>query len=118
MKKFSSEGLNLYWSPISIIASDLSEVTLTFSLHDPSVQKSLLKVSRYSENLFKEIALELFISIVISLILLSVSLSSIFTEYSSNFIFSIDFTSTFGSSVTEIIYSKCLFSFKIKYIFE
>ena len=46
----------------------------------------------------------------ISWIRLSVSFGSIFTKYWSNFIFSIDFISTLGSSVTEIIYSSSLSS--------
>jgi len=46
----------------------------------------------------------------ISFILLSVSLSSILTVYSSNLIFSKDLISTFGSSVTDKTYSKSLSS--------
>ena len=42
--------------------------------------------------------------------ILSVSLSSIFTVYSSNLIFSKDLISTFGSSVTDKTYSKSLSS--------
>ena len=53
--------------------------------------------------------------LAISLILLSVSLSSIFTVYSSNLIFSKDLISTFGSSVTDKTYSKSLSS---PYVFK
>ena len=58
--KFSRFGMNLKLSPMSMTASELLDVTLTFSLHVPFSQKLLSTESSCSENFSSERNLEFF----------------------------------------------------------